>query len=133
MVRQQEQSSDGQNLEYLSEHETCICIFIDDLKDFVEKAGEENVSDMELICTRAQHLGVNVFVGGRGTDLSRYNEIESLTRAVISNQQGIVLSGSAALHVFFHNNLDYVQKSTELKKKEAYVFDNGSCVKIMPV
>ena len=133
MLHQSGQSFGETNLGNLQENGDRICIFIDDLKDFVEKAGEENVSDMEMICTRAQYLGVNVFAGGRGTDLSRYNEIESLTRAIISNQQGILLSGSAALHVFFHNNMDYIQKSTELKKKEAYVFNNGSCVKIRPM
>lgn len=110
-----------------------ICVFIDDLKEFVDTVSDENKNSMERICRLAQKLGVLVFAAGRVTDISRYNEIESLTRVLVSNQKGIAVSGSASLLTFFQNDLKYNEKNVELQAGEAYFFDNGKCRKIKPM
>lgn len=107
-----------------------ICVFIDDLKEFVDSVTEQSKNSMERICRLAQQLGVLVFVAGRAADISKYNEIESLTRVLVSNQKGIVVSGSASLCGFFQNDLKYNEKNVELQEGEAYLFDNGKCRKI---
>ena len=110
-----------------------ICIFIDDLKEFVDSVSNENKNSMERISRLAQGLGVLIFAAGRAADLARYNEIESLTRVLIGNQKGIVLGGSPSLCSFFINDLNYQEKVRELKEGEAYLYDKGTCRKIKPV
>lgn len=107
-----------------------ICIFIDDLREFVELSTDESKNSMERICRMAQHLGVMVFAAGRVSDLSRYNEIESLTRVILSNQKGLALGGTPAMHSYFQNNLKYNEKNVELGEDNGLVYDNGSCVKV---
>lgn len=110
-----------------------ICIFIDDLKEFIDSVTDECKTSMERICRLAQKLGVLVFAAGRAADISRYNEIESLTRVLVGNQKGVVVSGSASLFGFFQNDLKYNEKNVELQEGEAYFFDNGKCRKIKPM
>ena len=107
-----------------------ICIFIDDLKDFVENISGANGASMERICRLAQNLGVLVFAAGRVMDLSKLNQTESLTRELIRNQKGLAISGNASLHEFFLNNLKFNEKSQELQEGDAYLYDNGICQRI---
>ncbi len=107
-----------------------ICILIDDLRAFVDAAETESKNSMERICRMAQHLGVLILAAGSVSDLSKYNEIESLTRVIIANQKGIALGGNPSLHGYFQNNLKYNEKSVEAGAGNAFVFDNGSCTKI---
>ena len=118
--------------EFIQSYEQ-ICIFIDDLKEFVDQVSNDNKNAMERICRLAQGLGVLVFAGGRAADLVKYNEIESLTRVLISHQKGLILGGSAALCSFFNNDLHYDEKGRELKDGEAYLCDRGHFIKIKPV
>lgn len=115
--------------EFIAEYEQ-ICIFIDDLKEFVDCANDGDKNSMERICRMAGGLGVLVFAAGRAADLARYNEIESLTRVLVGGQKGVALGGSASLCSFFENNLKYEEKGRELKADEAYVFDCGICKKV---
>lgn len=107
-----------------------LIIFIDDLKEYVDSVSDNNKNTMERICRMAQGLGVIVVAAGRVTDLERYNEIESLTRVILSNQKGIGLGGSAQLHTFFRNDLNYKEKEAELAAGEGLYYDNGHCVKM---
>ena len=105
-------------------------IVIDDLKDFVDNVSDSNRDSMERICRLAHRLGVMVFAAGRISDLSVYNEIESLTRAIIGNGNGISLSNTPAACSFFPNNMKYSEKSVALEDGDAYVFTNGKCFKV---
>ena len=107
-----------------------ICIFIDDLKEFVDAVDNNNKNSMERICRLAQGLGVLVFVAGRVSDIERYNEIESLTRAIVANQNGVGLGGSASIHTFLRNDLNYKEKELEAGEGNGYFFDDGHCCKI---
>ncbi len=107
-----------------------ICIFIDDLKEFVDAVDNNNKNSMERICRLAQGLGVLVFVAGRVSDIERYNEIESLTRAIVANQNGVGLGGSASIHTFLRNDLNYKEKEQEAGEGNGYFFDDGHCCKI---
>ncbi len=107
-----------------------ICIFIDDLKMFVDGVTDSNKISMERICRLAQGLAVLVFAAGRISDLERYNEIESLTRAVIANQKGVGLGGAASLHTFMRNDLNYKEKEQEAGEGNGFLFDGGHCSKI---
>lgn len=67
---------------------------MNNLKEFVDSVSEDNLRSMERICRLAQGLGVLIFVSGLPDDLVKYNQIESLTRAIIANQRGIAVEGS---------------------------------------
>lgn len=110
-----------------------ICVFIDDLKEFVDTVSDQNKLSMERICRLAQQLGVMIFTAGRVADISKYNEIESLTRVIVGNQKGLLISGNASMAGFYQNDLRYNEKSVELQEGEAYFFNNGKCRKIKPM
>lgn len=107
-----------------------LCIVIDDLKDFVDCVSDANKLSMERICRLAKHLGVIVLCAGRVADITKYNEIESLTHVIIANQNGLVLDGSPSQYGFFQNNLKYNERDVELEEGDAYVFANGKCYRI---
>lgn len=107
-----------------------ICLFIDDLKEFVDAVSDNNKNAMERICRLAQGLGVLVFAAGRVSDLERYNEIESLTRCIVANQNTVGLGGSAGLHTFLRNDLNYKEKDAEAGEGNGYLFADGHCCKI---
>lgn len=107
-----------------------ICLFIDDLKEFIDAVSDNNKNSMERICRLAQGLGVLVFAAGRVSDLERYNEIESLTRCIVANQNGIGLGGSASIHTFLRNDLNYKEKDVEAGEGNGYLFNDGHCCKI---
>ena len=107
-----------------------ICLFIDDLKEFVDAVSDGNKNQMERICRLAQGLGVLVFAAGRVSDLERYNEIESLTRCITACQNGVGLGGSAGIHSFFRNDLNYREKDLEAGEGNGYLFRDGHCQKI---
>lgn len=115
--------------EFIADYEQ-IAIFIDDLKEFVDEVDNNNKNSMERICRLAQGLGVLVFAAGRVSDLERYNEIESLTRAIVANQKGIGMGGSAALHSFLRNDLSYKEKEQDAGEGNGFLFDEGHCSRI---
>ena len=113
---------------------TQIAIFVDDLKEFVDEVSDANRNTMERICRMAENLGVIVICAGRMNDIAHYNEIESLTRVIVSNQNALVLSGSPAQYPFLRSNLKYSEKEIEAGDGNGYVFADGSCRKIkLPV
>lgn len=107
-----------------------LCIVIDDLKDFVDKVSDANKNAMERICRMAQDLGVVVLCSGRMSDIAKYNEIESLTRVIVGNQNGVVMNGTPAQHSYFQNNLKFTERDLEAGEGLTYMFVNGKCSKI---
>lgn len=107
-----------------------VCIFIDDIKEFVDSVSDEVRNSMERICRLAQHLGVIVFVAGRTADVMKYNEIETLTRAIIAYQKGILLEEAPSVCPYFKNSLKYNEKEISAGEGNAYMFDNGTCERI---
>ena len=107
-----------------------IAIFVDDLKEFVDEVSDDNRNTMERICRMAEGLGVIVICAGRTADIAHYNEIESLTRVIVANQNGFVLTGTPAQYPFFRNNLKYSEKGIEAGEGNGYAFIDGVCRKI---
>ena len=107
-----------------------LCIVIDDLKDFVDKVTDTGKNTMERICRMAQGLGVIVLCSGRMSDIAKYNEIESLTRVIVGNQNGLVTGGTPAQHSYFQNNLKFTEKDLEAGEGLTYLFTGGKCTKI---
>ncbi len=104
-----------------------LCIIIDDLKEFVDAVSDASRNSMERICRLAQNLGVLVICAGRFSDLAKYNEIESLTRVIIANQNGIALNGTPAQYAFFQNNLKYNERDNEAGEGFGWIYLNGKC------
>lgn len=132
-MAEQKENPEGFSEETFIQKYEQICIFIDDLKEFVDAVSDQDKLSMERICRLAQHLGVLVFIAGRVADITKYNEIESLTRVIVGNQKGVLLGGNASLAGFFQNDLKYNEKSVDLKEGEAFFFDNGKCRKMKPM
>lgn len=110
-----------------------LCIIIDDLRDFVDSVSDNNKNAMERICRMAQDLGVIVLCAGRIADLQKYNEIESLTRVIIGNQNGLTLNGTPAQHSYFQNNLKYTDRDSEPGEGLSWLYTDGKCIKIKPI
>ena len=115
--------------EFIASYEM-ICIVIDDLKAFVDDISDANLNSMERICRLAQELGVIVIAAGRTADISKYNEIESLTRVIVSNQIGLSLKSTPGQTAFFQNNLKYSEKEVEAGEGNGYFFCKGKCSKV---
>ena len=107
-----------------------LCIVVDDLKDFVDTVSTADHDSLERICRLAQNLGVIVLCAGRMSDMAKYNEIESLTRCIIANQNGIALGATPAQVAFFNNNLRYNEKDQEAGAGNVYAFVKGKCMKV---
>ncbi len=114
---------------FISKYEM-LCIVIDDLKEFVDSVSDANKNTMERICRLAQNLGVIVLSAGRVADISKYNEIETLTRCIVGNQNGLALDGSPAQHSYFQNNLKFTERDLEAGEGFCYHFSGGKCNKI---
>ena len=123
---------DGEDFDekaFIANHEL-LCIVIDDLKEFVDKVSDSSKNTMERICRMAQDLGVIVLCAGRMSDIAKYNEIESLTRVIVANQNGLVMNGTPAQHEYFQNNLKFTERDLEAGEGLSYQFSGGKCIKI---
>lgn len=107
-----------------------IVVIIADLKEFIDDVSNENKNLMERICRLAQNLGIIVISAGNISDILKYNEIDTLTRVIVGNQNGISVSGTPSVHNYFRNNLNYNEKNIEAGEGNAYAFINGKCIKI---
>lgn len=107
-----------------------LCLVVDDLKEFVDQVSNNSKNTMERICRMAQGLGVMVLCAGRMADIAKYNEIESLTRVIVGNQNGLALNGTPAQHGYFQNDLKYTQRDQEAGEGLSYAFTQGKCTKI---
>ena len=114
---------------YISQFEM-ICIVIDDLKEFVDAVSNENKNTMERICRMAQNLGVIVLCAGAMGEIAKYNEVESLTRVIVGNQNGLAIESSAAQHTYFNNDLKYSEKEIEATDGIGLLFADGKCSRI---
>ena len=63
---------------------------------------------MERICRLATDFGVIVTAAGRMADIAKFNEIETLTRLIVSYQNGIAMNGTPAQHTYFSNDLKFI-------------------------
>ena len=114
---------------FISEY-NIIFIVIDDLKEFVESVSDNNKSRMERICRLATDFGVIVTAAGRMADIAKFNEIETLTRLIVSYQNGIAMNGTPAQHTYFSNDLKYNERDSEAGEGFGYLFSSGKCRKI---
>lgn len=107
-----------------------LCLVVDDLREFVDKVSDASKNTMERICRMAQGLGVMVLTAGRMADISKYNEIESLTRVIVANQNGLITDGTPAQHDYFQNDLKFTDRDAEAGEGLTYRFAGGKCIKI---
>ncbi len=118
--------------QFISDYEL-LCIIVDDIKDFVDSVSDASKNSMERICRLAQNLGVIFICAGRVADVSKYNEIESLTRVIVANQNGITTNGSPAQYGFFQNNLKYNEREADVGEGNGLFYQNGKCIKIKKI
>ena len=109
---------------------TQIAITVSDLKEFVDEVSDENKNTMERICRMAGGLGIIVVCSGLMADITRYNEIESLTKVIVANQNGLVTGGTPAQCPYFESNLKFSERDIEAGEGNAYAFSGGNCVRI---
>ena len=104
-----------------------ILVLVDDIKKYVDDVSNENVNSMERICRLAQHLGVIVIVNGTINDIAKNNEIDTLTRSLVSYQNGLAIAGTPNQITFFRNNLKFNEKDSALEPGSGYLFNAGEC------
>ena len=134
-VRQRAHNEAKNDEDYVAEtymdKEKQICIFIDDINEFVESVENSSRDTMNRIASLAKNLGVILFAAGRIADVSRLSEIEPLTSTITKYQNGIQIDGSPAMCNFFNNDLSYTEKDTACEKGNAWKYFKGKCEKIM--
>lgn len=108
-----------------------ICIFIDDINEFVESVENEQRDMMNNIARLAKSLGVVLFAAGRISDVVKLADLEPLTNTIIKYQNGIAIGGSPAMYSFFNNNMGYSEKNTDCESGNGWLFYNGNCSKVM--
>ncbi len=128
----QEQGGELDEKQFIAGYEL-LCIFVDDIKDFVDTVSDASKNSMERICRLAQNLGVIFICAGRVADVSKYNEIESLTRVIVANQNGVTTGGSPAQYTFFQNNLKYNERETDAGEGSGIFYQNGKCLKFKKI
>lgn len=119
------------NADELMKDEKQICIFIDDINEFVENVEDSQRNTMNRIATLAKNLGVVLIAAGRTTDVVKLGDIEPLTSTIVKYQNGLALEGSPSFNSFFTNNLSYAQKEENCKAGEAWKFFKGDCSKLI--
>lgn len=107
-----------------------ICIFIDDINEFINSVENSSRDMMNNIARLAENLGVLLFAAGRTSDIGRLADIEPLTNTIVKYQNGIGIDGSPVMHSFFNTTLGYIEKDIVCEKGNAWMFFNGSCKKI---
>ncbi len=107
-----------------------ICIFIDDINEFIESVENETRNWMDNIARLAEDLGVLLFAGGRIGDVSKLADIEPLTSTIVKYQHGLLMDGSPSNAGFFNNNLPFTERDQVCGQGNAWLFNNGSCEKI---
>lgn len=107
-----------------------IYIFIDDLKDFVDAVSNTQKDRMERICRFTKNLGVMIFAAGRVTDIAKYNLVEGLTKAIVSCEKCVMLSGNPGMYTFYKMKMSFAELNNEIGKGNALVYNGDSSVKI---
>ncbi|MGN1419674.1 MAG: type VII secretion protein EssC [Acutalibacteraceae bacterium] len=107
-----------------------ICIFIDDINEFVESVDNESRDMMNNIARLAKNLGVILFAAGRTSDISKLCDLEPLTNTIVKYQNGLAIDGSPSMNRFFKNNLSYSEKEAKCESGNAWKFFDGNCEKI---
>ena len=107
-----------------------ICIIIDDIKEFVDKVSDDGLAVMERIARLAEGLAVIIIAAGRTADMTRFSEIESLTRAIIACGNGLTMPGTPSQAPFFCKSLKYNEKETQSGDGNGFLFYEGTCKKI---
>lgn len=107
-----------------------ICIFIDDINEFVNNVEDASRDMMNNIARLAKNLGVLLFAAGRTSDVVKLADIEPLTNTIVKYQNGMGIEGTPAFYSFFNNTLSYSEKNIDCEKDNAWIFFNGSCKKI---
>ncbi|MCH5314367.1 MAG: type VII secretion protein EssC [Eubacterium sp.] len=123
-------NEDGYDPVSFIQSEKQICIFIDDINEFVENAENQSRDMMNNIARLAKNLGVILFAAGRTGDISKLCDLEPLTNTIVKYQNGLAIDGSPSVNSFFKNNLNYSEKEANCEKGNAWKFFNGNCEKI---
>lgn len=122
--------TEGYNEKTFMDCEKQICIFIDDINEFVESVDNAARDTMNRIATLAKNLGVILFAAGRIGDVSKLSSLEPLTGTIVKYQNGLLIDGSPSLCTFFKNDLSYSEKEANCERGNAWKFCNGKCRKI---
>lgn len=122
--------TEGYNEKTFMDNEKQICIFIDDINEFVESVDNAARDTMNRIATLAKNLGVILFSAGRTGDVSKLSELEPLTGTIVKYQNGLSIDGTPSLCSFFKNDLSYSEKEVNCERGSAWKFSNGKCSKL---
>lgn len=106
-----------------------LCIFIDDIREFVDNSDNEARNRMKLVASNAKNFGVLLFAAGRVADVEKFNVQESLTMNIMKYQNGICIGGTAGSYLFF-NLMDYSKRDIDCGEGNAWLFKGGSCERI---
>lgn len=106
-----------------------IILFIDEYSDFINMADEATKSSIEKILKKYKGLKFCVVISGLSDEISA-NSYDSFTKAMIEQQNGLVIGGSFDQQRVFNSRMPYAEQSRILESGEAYYITKGKTSKI---
>jgi len=106
-----------------------IFLFVDEYIDFIAIADDVIKSNIELILKKYKGLGFCMLIAGITDEVSA-NSYDSITKAIIECQNGVLLGGSFEQQRIFNSRLPYSEQSKILDMGEAYYLSKGRTNKI---
>ena len=124
------EASDSGEIDFEKSEEALMCILIDDLVDFTEKVEDRSWNMLRSIVTNGNNLGLIVIAAARSADVSGRINTDPLISKLAAGQNGLAISGTAALYNYYPNHLTLDERTKELEETEAFLFDKGDALKI---
>ncbi len=102
-----------------------LIILIDDIKKFADNLNDESLKTAERFMRLAEGLGVMAFAAGRSDDVTKYCDYEAFTSTFLKHQNGISLSGTPNMNMFFKADLKPGEGGTASAAGCAHLFRDG--------
>ena len=106
-----------------------MILFIDEYIDFYYMADENVKSNLEKLLKKYKGLKFCMVVSGLSEDISS-NNYDSLTKAMIECQNGLVIGGSFEQQRVFSSRMPYAEQGKILDAGEAYYLSKGKTSRI---
>lgn len=107
-----------------------IAIVIDDLSTCFDSISDQTAKRLEMIARIGAGLGVLLIIAGNNRDINKlFSQGESLTIAMITLGQAILLGESFNAHPSFNADIPYSRKNEPLREFEAYAIQNGKAIR----
>lgn len=116
-------------IKYILEKYPLKVLIIDDLMKFIEMIDDTSKDNFERIIRFGKGLGVYIVITGEADDINKLSQIDTLTKAMIDLQNGVILGGNFDSHNIFNVNIPYQERSKLINIGEGYIIKREHYIK----